>query len=302
MTLVHLSQYPFLPTEHVNPRSRNLDRLSLSSLLRLMSAEDAALVRRVGRANPTIERAIRLLVERIKKGGKLVFIGAGTSGRLGVMEAAECPPTFNTPPSLVRALMAGGRAAVFRSKEGAEDKRREAARMVAKKVDSRDVLIGIAASGVTPFVRAALQAARKKKARTLLITCHPHVGRSLAHIVIAVHSGPEIIAGSTRLKAATATKLVLNRLTVGTMVRLGKVFGNRMVDLQPKSKKLKARAVHLVSLLGNVSPSDATRLLREARGNAKTAILMARRNLSYGDAKDVLRKAGGHLFRAGVTR
>jgi N-acetylmuramic acid 6-phosphate etherase len=215
------------------------------------------------------------------------------------MEAAECPPTFNTAPSQIQAFMAGGKSSVFRSKEGAEDRGADARALVNKRVRAGDVVVGIAASGVTPYVDAALQAARAKKALTILVTCNPAYARQTpAHVAIAVATGPEVIAGSTRLKAGTATKLVLNMLTVGTMVRIGKVYGNRMVDLQPRSAKLHARAIRLIEELAGVSSARAAALLKQSGGNAKVAIVMAQRNLSRVVAVRLLRAHAGHLRRA----
>ena len=188
-------------------------------------------------------------------------MGAGTSGRLGVIEAAECPPTFDTPPALVQAVIAGGRGAVFRSVEGAEDDGAAGARQMRRRARAGDVVVGIAASGVTPFVHGALGEARRRGAATVLVTCNPDVPRRSARIVIALAVGPEVLAGSTRLKAGTATKLALNTLTTGAFAGLGKVHGNRMVDLRPRSAKLRARALRLVAELGGVGAREAARLL-----------------------------------------
>jgi N-acetylmuramic acid 6-phosphate etherase len=214
------------------------------------------------------------------------------------MEAAECPPPFNTPATLVQAFMAGGRSSVFRSKEGAEDRGRDAAALVRRHVRKTDVVVGIAASGVTAFVGEALNRGRQLGAATVLVTCFPGVDRKRADIVIAVPTGPEVIAGSTRLKAATATKLVLNSLTVVSMIQLGKVYGNWMVDLQPRSKKLEARALRLVAGLGGVDEAQARRLFKAAGGHAKTAILMARQKIGAAEARRKLLKTNGRLHAA----
>jgi N-acetylmuramic acid 6-phosphate etherase len=290
--------YSKLPTEQVNSFSKNIDRASISEALHIINREDRRVPVAVRTQLPSIARAVQIIVGALRKGGRLFFIGAGTSGRLGVMEAAECPPTFNTPPSLVQAFMAGGRSSVFRSKEGAEDRGEEAARIVRKHVRAGDAVVGIAASGVTSFVREGLAEARKKRAARILVTCHDKLNRKMADVVIAVKTGPEVIAGSTRLKAATATKLVLNSLTVATMIQLGKVYGNWMVDLQPRSKKLRARAHRIISHLGKVSPARAKKLFKESRGNAKTAILMARRGLGRAEALRRLKSSRGHLHSA----
>ena len=291
-------RFDLLPTERSNPRSRALDRLKPAAIARLMNRADHSAVRAVGRVAPAIGRAVTAIVQRLGSGGRLIFVGAGTSGRLGVIEAAECPPTFNTSPGQVQAVMAGGRGAVFRSVEGAEDDARAGAGALRRRARRGDAVVGIAASGVTPFVRAALVEARKQGALTVLVTCNPRVPRAAARIVIALSVGPEVLAGSTRLKAGTATKLALNTLTTAAFTRLGKVHGNRMVDLQLKSAKLRARAERLVAELGRVSKPRARRLLDEARGSAKVAIVMARRKESAGAARRRLAAAQGLLRRA----
>jgi len=289
-----------LPTERPDPRSRALDRLSPVAIARLMNRADLDALRAVGRAAPAIARAVTGIVERLTSGGRLIFVGAGTSGRLGVIEAAECPPTFNTHPGQVQALMAGGRGAVFRPVEGAEDDARAGARAIRQRARRDDAVVGVAASGVTPFVRAALRAARRRGALTVLVTCNPSVPRAAARIVIALGVGPEVLAGSTRLKAGTATKLTLNTLTTAAFTRLGKVHGNRMVDLQPRSAKLRARAERLVSELGHVGPQRARRLLDRAGGSAKIAIVMARLGITRVQACKRLAAARGVLSRACV--
>jgi len=291
--------YGKLPTEQVHPRSRSLDRLSPLQIVRLMNTEDRQVQMAVARAAPRIAGAIQRVVAALKKGGRLIFIGAGTSGRLGVIEAAECPPTFDTPRFMVQAIMAGGKQAIFRSKEGVEDSESEAATACRRlSVGRKDVLVGIAASGVTPFVRAALRLGRGRKAQTILLTCNPRSPKGLADVVIAVRTGPEVLSGSTRLKAGTACKMVLNMLTTASMVRLGKVYGNRMVDLQPKSRKLVERGVRLIRELGRVDEQEARRLLKEARGHVKTAIVMGRHECTYGRAADLLARARGFLREA----
>jgi N-acetylmuramic acid 6-phosphate etherase len=283
-------RYERLATERANPRSRALDRLDARAIAALMNREDRRAVAAVGRVRGAIGEAVDLIVVALARGGRLFFVGAGTSGRLGVLEAAECPPTFGTPPRLVQAIMAGGRRAVFRSREGAEDDARAGARAVRARVRRGDVVVGVSASGVTPFVHGALSAARPVGAATVLVACAPT--RARAHVVISLAPGPEVLAGSTRLKAGTATKLVLNTLTTASMARLGKVYGNRMVDVQPRSAKLRARAERLVVELAGVTPEAARRALRAARGRVPVAIVMARRNLPAGAAARALRVAG----------
>ena len=291
-------RYDRLPTELADPRTGQLDRLSAAQIARLMNLADRRAVRAVGRAAPAIGRAVDLIVRALSRRGRLIFVGAGTSGRLGVLEAAECPPTFDTPPSLVQAIIAGGKRTVFRSSEGAEDDGPEGARQIRRRVRRGDVVVGIAASGVTPFVRAALREARKRGAATALVTCNPQVPASAARVVISLAVGPEVLTGSTRLKAGTATKLALNTLTTASFARLGKVYGNRMVDLRPRSAKLRARALRLVGQLGRVSPREAQRLLKSSDGQAKVAIAMARLGVDAPEARRRLKRAAGSIRRA----
>lgn len=291
--------YSKIPTEKQNPKTAGLDTFSVEKILRLIDEEDQGVPLAVGKVNPPIAHAVRLIANSLKKGGRLFFVGAGTSGRLGVIEAAECPPTFNTPPFLIQAIMAGGRRSVFRSREGSEDRIREARNEIKKRVHENDVVVGISASGVTPFVRGALVEAKRKGARTILLACNLSSPlRTQVDVLIAPQTGPEVITGSTRLKAGTATKLILNRLTVASMVQLGKVHGNLMVDLQPRSRKLRARAEHILKLLTGASSQKVKRLLKDARGNVKTAVLMSKKNMSYGQAAYKLHKAEGFLRRA----
>lgn len=295
LTPMGLVNYATLSTEQPHPRSQSLDRLTPSQIVRLMNREDAQVLRAIAAAQPSIAKAISLITGVLRDGGRLFFVGAGTSGRLGVIEAAECPPTFNTPPSLIQAIMAGGKSAVFQSKEGSEDSESDAVSAVRKRVGKKDVLVGVAASGVTPFVGAALQTARQRGAKTILLTCNPKTPPGRAHLLIALRTGSEILSGSTRLKAGTACKMTLNMLTTASMVQLGKVFGNRMVDLQPKSRKLVERAVRLIGELGHVREPQARQLFKDSRGHVKAAIVMARRHMSYAQAAKQLDQARGFL-------
>src|SRR5512134_1573138 len=241
------ARYERLPTERADPRSRNLDRLASRDIARVMNRADGEAVRAVRRAGDAIARAVDLIAGALARGGRIVFAGAGTSGRLGVLEAAECPPTFGTPPGRIRGVMAGGPSSVFRSREGAED-RDDQGRREGRKLRAGDVLVGISASSVTPFVRGALRAARGRRARTVLLTCAPGPGLArLADIVIAIPTGPEVLTGSTRMKAGSATKAALNAITTAAMVRLGKAYENLMVDLKPTSAKLQDRARRVVA-------------------------------------------------------
>ncbi len=291
--------YGKLPTEQSNPRSRAIDRHPIQTVLKIMNKEDASVPKAVAKTIPSIEKGVKLIVQSLKQGGRLFFAGAGTSGRLGVIEAAECPPTFNTPPALVQAVMAGGRKAVFRSQEGAEDRHEEGFQIFSKKIKKSDILVGIAASGVTPFVQGALEAAKQKGASTILVTCNAKLAsKKIIDCLIAPSVGPEVISGSTRLKAGTATKLVLNMLTVTSMIQMGKVYQNWMVDLQPKSKKLKARALRLVERLGEVSPTEAETYLHKAHNQVKTAILMAKKGYDYKTASAKLKATADYLQKA----
>jgi N-acetylmuramic acid 6-phosphate etherase len=289
-------RYARLATERANPRSRALDLLRPRQIAALMNREDRRAVVAVARARSDIATAVRMIVAALQRGGRLIFVGAGTSGRLGVIEAAECPPTFGTPPRLVQAIMAGGRGAVFRSREGAEDDEIAARRAVRARVRKGDVVVGISASGVTPFVRAALAAARQRGARTVLITCNATgLGTTVSNVRIVPATGPEVLAGSTRLKAGTATKLVLNTLTTAAMTGLGRVYGNRMVDLQPRSAKLRERALRLIAEVAGVSRERALRAFVASGGRVKVAIVIARNGWDAAEASRALRTASGSL-------
>ncbi|MFH2201494.1 MAG: N-acetylmuramic acid 6-phosphate etherase [Elusimicrobiota bacterium] len=291
-------RYRRLPTEQPNPASRNIDARRTLDIVRIMQREDARVPRATARAAANIARAVELIARSLRDGGRLIFVGAGTSGRLGVIEAAECPPTFGTPPGLVRAIMAGGRGAVFRSKEGAEDDAQDGGRRARAVIRRGDVVVGIAASGITPFVRGALAAARRAGCRTVLVTSNTRRQAQPADVRIAVGVGPEVLTGSTRLKAATAAKLVLNTLTTAAMIRLGKVYDHWMVDLKPSSRKLRQRALRILCDLGRVDAARARRLLRDAGGSVKTAVLMSRRGLSAAAANRRLRGCAGSLRAA----
>ncbi len=306
-------RYDRLATERRNRASAALDRMDPEAIARLMNREDTCAVRSVGRVSHAIARAVDAIVAALATGGRLFFVGAGTSGRLGVLEAAECPPTFGTRPSLVQAIMAGGRSSVFRSREGAEDDAAAAKRAVRRRVRRGDVVVGVSASGVTPFVRGALAAGRRLGAATVLVSCNPSrasfartsgaggpekAPRRQEMIIIAPAPGPEVLAGSTRLKAGTATKLVLNTLTTASMARLGRVYGNRMIDVQPRSRKLRERALRLVADLGRVPTPRARRALTASGGNVRAAIVIARTGSSPGIAALALRQSGGSLDAA----
>jgi N-acetylmuramic acid 6-phosphate etherase len=286
--------YAGLLTERPNPKSKRIDTKSTRQIVALLATDNARVPSAVRRESARVCAAVDVIAASLSAGGKLVFIGAGTSGRLGIIEAAECPPTFSTSPALISAIMAGGRSAVFKSKEGAEDDAVAGARAAKRAIAKGDVLVGIAASGVTPFVGGALRAARQRGARTVLVTS-AQVKPAAAQIVISVKVGPEILAGSTRLKSATAAKSVLNTLTTASMIRLGKVYDQWMVDLKPSSYKLRRRALRILRILSGVPESRGAAVLRRAGGNVKTAIAMQRCQLSLPQARRELKAAGGSL-------
>ena len=290
-----------LPTESRNRRSARLDTLPVAKVVALVLDEDRRALVAAARQRAAIARAAAEVARALGRGSRLVFLGAGTSGRLGVLEAAECPPTFGTDPDRIRAVMAGGEGAVFSAVEGAED-RAEDGREEAERLRTGDVLVGISASSVTPFVRGALETARRRGIRTVLVTCAPRPGlRALADVVVAVRTGPEVLTGSTRLKAGSATKAVLNAVTTAAMVRLGKAYGNLMVDLRQGSAKLRDRARRIVVAAGGVAPERADALLAEAKGEVKTAIVMARRGVPAAEARRLITAASGHV-RAALAR
>jgi N-acetylmuramic acid 6-phosphate etherase len=289
-----------LTTEAVNPASAQIDELDARGIVQLMNAEDAGVAAAVGREAEAIARGIDAIAARLPAGGRLVYMGAGTSGRLGVLDATECPPTFGTPPELVVGVIAGGLQALTRAVEGAEDRPELAvADLEGIGLCGRDVVVGIATSGRTPYVIAGLQHARSLGCFTIGLACNansaltPH-----ADVVIAPCVGPEIVAGSTRLKAGTATKMVLNMLTTGAMIRLGKTYGNLMVDLRATNTKLVARARRMVAKLVGVTEDEAERLLAAADGELKTAVVAKQRGVAPAEARRLLAEAGGHLRRA----
>jgi N-acetylmuramic acid 6-phosphate etherase len=292
------SSWKRLQTEAVNPRARRLDRLGIARTVALMQSEDRRILRALRTASARIAKAAEAFREVFLSGGTCLLFGAGTSGRLAVLEAAELPPTFGTDPRRVRAVIAGGRSAVFRAREGAEDRHGEGAR-AAGGLSRGDLAIGVSASSVTPFVRAALMQARKRGARTVLVTAGGSSSlQSIADIVVRLDVGPEVIAGSTRLKAGTATKLALNQITTAALASSGKVFGPWMVDLRTGSAKLKDRARRIVAAAAGAKAGRAARLLEEAGGEVKTAIVMGRKGGAPKDARRRLRRAGGDLRRA----
>ncbi|MBI3549587.1 MAG: N-acetylmuramic acid 6-phosphate etherase [Elusimicrobia bacterium] len=297
MSLPRAGLYRLLPTEQPNPRTRDIDLKSTLQVVRTINGEDRRVAVAVGREAARIARGVDLLAKTLKGGGRIVFVGAGTSGRLGVLEAAECPPTFGTPPSLIRGVMAGGCISVFSSKEGAEDDPKDGARQVRTRARRGDAIVGIAASGVTPFVRGALQEGRRLGCGTILVTSNRRHTIPEAQVVISPNTGPEVISGSTRLKSGTAAKLVLNMLTTATMIRVGKVYDHWMVDLKPTSRKLRLRGVRIVCDLGKVEPKVAEALFKASGGSVKVSVLAAR--LKSGTLRERVVEAGRRLEDAG---
>ena len=285
-------------TERRNPRSATIDTASALEIVDLIGAEDATVPAAVAAAREEIARAIDLIEAAFRAGGRLIYVGAGTSGRLGALDAAECPPTFGTPPAMVVGVIAGGLPALIRSIEGAEDDVNAGiGEMDARRVGPNDMVIGIAASGTTPFVRAALSRAQTLGARSGLVSCSepPALLRETCDVCITVLVGPEIVTGSTRMKAGTATKLVLNTLTTGAMIRIGKVYGNLMVDLRAWNDKLVDRSRRIVMETTGLDRERAQSVIEAADGRVKTAIVMARRNVSREEADRLLAEHGGRL-------
>jgi N-acetylmuramic acid 6-phosphate etherase len=289
MADVNASKWASLTTEQRNPASACIDEASTLQILELLNEEDQRVPRAVNAVLSQVSEAVELVARALRNGGRLFYVGAGTSGRLGVMDAAECPPTFGTPPETVQGIIAGGEGALLRAAERAEDRPENGASELRRRhLSARDIVMGIAASGVTPFVLGALAYARRKSAATVFFTCNPQAaGRVDAEIKIVPEVGPEAITGSTRLKAGTATKLVLNMITTATMVRLGKVYGNLMVDLTPTCAKLNDRAQRILMETTGLSREDSSRLLTAA-GDVKTAIVMSKRAVSKETARQLL--------------
>ena len=289
-----------LTTEAVNPASARIDELDAAGIVAVMNAEDAEVALAVGRESAAIAQAIEIIADRFRSGGRLVYIGAGTSGRLGVLDASECPPTFGTRPEMVVGLIAGGPQALTRAVEGAEDSRElAAADLAAINLSARDVLVGIATSGRTPYVLGGLAHARSVGAFAIGFACNDKSElEAVAELMIVPRVGPEIVTGSTRLKAGTATKMVLNMLTTGAMIRIGKTYGNLMVDLRATNTKLVARTRRIVAMLTGVTEDEAERLVAAADGELKTAVVAQKRGVTPAEARTLLAAADGHLRRA----
>ena len=285
-------------TEQRNPRSSGIDELHALGIVDLINAEDSLVASAVGAEREAIARAIELVEAAFRAGGRLIYVGAGTSGRLGVLDAAEMPPTFGTDPAMVRGIIAGGYEALVRAQEGAEDQREDGVAAIDDiEVSAHDFVLGIATSGTTPYVHAALARARERGAKTgfLLCTSPSQELRDRHEVVIAPLVGPEVITGSTRMKAGTATKLVLNTISTGAMVRLGKVHGNLMVDLQVTCQKLQDRGERILSETLDLARPDAASLLERADGHVKTALVMGRLDVDRDEAMRRLEDAAGQI-------
>jgi N-acetylmuramic acid 6-phosphate etherase len=293
-------EFARLATEQRNPRTFDLDSLEVAEILKRISAEDHTVPDAVAREMEHIARAVELVVASFREGGRLIYAGAGSSGRLGVLDASECPPTFGTPPEMVQGVIAGGYGALVRAVEGAEDREEEGVRaMLQLDVGARDTVIGLAASRRTPYVVAAVRTARQRGARTGFVTCTPREEFNLpVDVAICPVVGPEVVMGSTRMKAGTAQKLVLNMITTAAMVRLGKIYENMMVDLMATSQKLVERSRRTVMIVTGVSYDEATRALGQAGKSVKTAIVMIKARCSRQEAEERLARGAGFVRRA----
>lgn len=289
-----------LATEKINPATRHIDTMTTLEMVSVINQEDVKVATAVGRELPAIAKAIDIITDRLKRGGRLFYAGAGTSGRLGVLDASECPPTFGTKPELVQGLIAGGRDAMFVAKEGAEDSEQLAAdNLSAVGLNEKDALVALAASGRTPYSIGALKYARAKGAAAIALVCSPNSPMSKeAILTICPLPGPEVITGSTRLKAGTAQKLVLNMLSTGIMIKLGKVYGNLMVDVQTTNQKLAERSKRIVMEATGCSRAEAEAALDSTEGSAKLAIFLLLSGLDVQTAKQKLKAADGYVAKA----
>ena len=295
-----MTDWSSLPTEQRNPASAEIDELDTLDLVRLINREDARVPQAVAKVLPELARAVDRVVEAVRSGGRLFYAGAGTSGRLGILDASECPPTYGTDPDLVQGLIAGGERAVFHAVEGAEDEPHGAVEELdARGLRSTDIVAGIAASGVTPWVLGALRHARSRGCATFLVSCSPGAAKAVeADVKIVPEVGPEVVTGSTRLKAGTATKLVLNTLTTAAMVRLGKTCGNLMVDLRPTNAKLRDRSCRILAVLSGIDPEEARQCLEAVGWDLKLALVMRMGAVGAGRAQRLLESSEGHVRRA----
>ncbi len=300
MSKVLFDEIKNLVTESRNPATMNIDQESISQILYRINDEDLKVAAVVRQEMAYIERAVEIVVDGFKKGGRLIYVGAGTSGRLGVLDASECPPTFGVDPEMVQGIIAGGLKALTRAQEGAEDRPEGGAEdMMALQITARDVVCGIAASRRTPYVIGAIEKARALGAKTLYITCTPRAEMNIqVDVAICLVVGPEVVMGSTRMKAGTATKMVLNMITTTAMIRLGKVWENMMVDLQMTNKKLQERSKKIVMQVTDVPYEDAEVYLQKAGGHVKTALVMIMGDVSAEKARELLEKGEGFVRKA----
>ena len=284
-----------LTTEQRNSRTHDIDRKSTLEIVDIINSEDSNVIDAVHKERHGISKAVDLIVKSFKNGGRLFYIGAGTSGRLGVLDASECPPTFGTSPELVKGIIAGGSDALTRSIEGAEDRHVDGERAITENgITVNDIVVGIATGGTTPFVHGALSQANNIGAATIFLCCNPDITPSDdVDVIIRPLTGPEVITGSTRMKAGTATKIILNTLTTASMVKMGKVYENLMVDLQVKNIKLKDRAERIIMTVTDLDRDAADKLLDDAKGNVKTAIIMHKLQTEYDDARMKLDECDG---------
>ena len=286
-----------IATEQRNQNTMNIDTLSTLEMVKLINAEDYKVAEAVSLVTDKIAEAVDLIADRLSKGGRLIYCGAGTSGRLGILDAVECPPTYSTEPEMVQALMAGGYPAIFKAVEGAEDSKELGVQdMKNIAFSAADVLVGIAASGRTPYVLGCMEYARELGASTVAVTCCPGSAvDTFADIGIAPAPGPEVVTGSTRMKSGTAQKMVLNMLSTGTMIKLGKVYGNLMVDVKPSNEKLIRRCVTIVCTAAECDEATAAAALEACEYRPKTAIVMVRKGIGAAEAKTLLDRAEGRV-------
>jgi N-acetylmuramic acid 6-phosphate etherase len=295
------AEISILTTEKRNQNTMDIDSRSTFEILRIINDEDKTIAYTVEKELPYIERAVEIIVKALKKGGRLLYFGAGTSGRLGIVDASECPTTFGTHKEIIKGFIAGGRSAMFDAKEGVEDNTSKGADDVIKaKVKKSDVVCGIAASRRTPYVIGAIKKAKELGAKTLYITCNPRSTFNIKEVDVAIcpDVGPEVIMGSTRMKSGTAQKMILNMLTTASMIRLGKVYENMMVDLQMTNKKLVERSKRIIMNINEISYEEASEYLNQAKGNVKTAIVMIKAKVSAATARKRLKNANGFVRKA----
>ena len=282
-------------TEKQNSKSEKLNQLDPIEILRIINDEDKKVAARVSEILPEINYLILDIIKKMKKGGRLFYVGCGTSGRLGVLDASECPPTFGVEHDLVQGIIAGGYKALSKSIENAEDSFNDGFNIISKKnISELDTVIGISASGTAPYVHGALSNSSEKGATTALICCNNHINNNIDHL-LSIVVGPEVVTGSTRMKAGTATKMILNMISTTVMVKLNKVFGNLMIDLKLNNKKLVNRSISIVSKIARIDKNKAKTFLKKADGNIKVAIIMAVHNKSFKEAINLLQKYNGNL-------